>query len=259
MEVLHRWDRFIEGQLQRFVLKALGSASTDFLEAYAAALEEVTLKVQSVGGRRLFPFKRVILRFAVSDSEQIDALSSVLCQRKQLVAEVRSKLQQVGCEDPVPLRVEGVVMNATERVFGGKPYDVLCAGALPAQPAMTVEVVRGRCERPTYVLADPTINIGRLAEVLDDRNRVIRRNHVAFSDDDEGISSTVSRVHGHIAFDQEVGWYRLFDDRSAFGSRFCRAGILLDVPPGALGGAWLRSGDEIHLGQARLKVTFQEE
>jgi len=79
-----------------------------------------------------------------------------------------------------------------------------------------------------------------------------------FLDTEHGPNSTVSREHAHIKFDFDTGWYRLYDDASRFGSRIYRGGQIIDVPQGPVGGAWLRSGDEVHLGQARLGVDFSE-
>jgi hypothetical protein len=123
---------------------------------------------------------------------------------------------------------------------------------------LTIRVLRGEAERPTYCFAERIINIGRCAEVHDEANRLVRRNHAVLLDLDRGPNSTVSREHAHISFDLDTGWYRLYDDASRFGTQIYRDGRIIDVPQGPTGGAWLRTGDEVHLGQARLAVDFSE-
>jgi hypothetical protein len=260
MDFIERLDKVIEGGLERLVQRSLGShGGVEFLEAYAAALDDIAAQIRSLGRRRVFPFKRVTLRFALQDSRQIPAVSHMLSQRRLLVEEVRRRLQEAGCEPPSPLRVDGEA--AGEMVIGrdGKTYEVLFATELPAQPALTLKVLKGRSERRTYVFTHETVNLGRGAEVLDDSRRVVRRNQVIFADGDYAVNATVSRLHGHVTFDPEVGWYRLFDDRSRFGTRIYRGGRVVEIAPGVQMGAWLRSGDEIHLGEARVSVAVADE
>jgi predicted component of type VI protein secretion system len=80
---------------------------------------------------------------------------------------------------------------------------------------------------------------------------VRRRNDIAFDDSE----STVSREHAHIEF--EGGKFRLFHDSGERPTRLFREGRAVPVPP--IGrGAQLRSGDEIHLGEARLRFDVSE-
>lgn len=260
MDLIERLDKVIEGGFARLVQMGLGPHDhIELLEAYSAALEDVVSRVQYLGNQRIFPFKRVMLTFGASDPDEIPAITQMLSQRRTLVEDVRRKLEEAGCERPALLRVEGHVVAATETVLCGKPYAVSFAPDLPAQPALTLRVLKGLSERRTYVLAHQTVNIGRQEEVLDDRRRLIRRNHVVFREADRGTNVTVSRLHAHITFDPEVGWYRLYDDRSRVGTRISRGDVLLEIPPGGQTGARLRSDDQIHLGEARLNVGVADE
>jgi len=65
----------------------------------------------------------------------------------------------------------------------------------------------------------------------------------------------VSRVHAHITVDREAEEYRLFDDNSADGTVLFREGRRFDLPPGPRRGVTLKNGDEIYLGQARLRFV----
>ena len=66
----------------------------------------------------------------------------------------------------------------------------------------------------------------------------------------------VSRRHAHIAFIPTSREYRLRDDGSARGTAVLRNGRTIRVPEGARG-IRLESGDEIALGEARLKVKIK--
>jgi pSer/pThr/pTyr-binding forkhead associated (FHA) protein len=93
-------------------------------------------------------------------------------------------------------------------------------------------------------------------EVIDAAGRLTRKNDVAFRDDAQAPNPSVSRAHAHIEFDPEKGAFRLFDDRSAHGTTVLRDGSVIPVPQGPSKGVALRQGDEIVLGQARLR--FEE-
>ena len=99
------------------------------------------------------------------------------------------------------------------------------------------------------------IDIGRRAEVLDERQRLIRTNHIAFTEDAGDANTTVSRKHAHIVYSAASGDYRLKDDGSAHGTAVIRDGHTIPVPQGTRG-TRLQSGDEIVLGEAKLRVRI---
>jgi hypothetical protein len=127
----------------------------------------------------------------------------------------------------------------------------------PSTPAVvheiTLTVINGNAEKPDYALALDRINLGRCAEVRDRRNRLLRTNHIAFSDAAGPINETVSRAHAHIERAKD-GECRLFDDRSGHGTSIVRTGRTINVPSGSRG-VRLQSGDEIVLGEARLRIS----
>jgi predicted component of type VI protein secretion system len=77
---------------------------------------------------------------------------------------------------------------------------------------------------------------------------------VAFEEGPESNRS-VSRQHAHVTYHPNTKEYRLTDDRSAHGTSIVRGGRTIKVPAGARG-TRLETGDEIALGQARLRVTL---
>jgi pSer/pThr/pTyr-binding forkhead associated (FHA) protein len=116
-------------------------------------------------------------------------------------------------------------------------------------------VVRGTTERKTYSFAARRIDLGRCAEVRDTRHRLVRTNHVAFVEGAGEINQSVSRRHAHITYEVESGTYRLRDEGSAHGTSVVRDGSTLTVSPGSLG-VRLRAGDEVVLGEARLRIRI---
>jgi hypothetical protein len=259
MNLFEKWDKIIEGGLKRLVQSSLGPGTcAEFLESYARALEDIQARVQSIRGRKIFPYKRIVLKFLLADSGQVPLLAPILAQKRQLSSEVRRQLEEAGCEPPGTLRVDATAIVSSDPNLADQPYEISYDSELPPQPPLSIQVLRGETERPTYRFAERIVNIGRRAEVHDEANRMIRRNHVVFLDLDRGPNSTVSREHAHVSFDLDTGWYRLYDDASRFGTQIYRDGQIIDVPHGPTGGAWLRSGDEVHLGQARLTVDFSE-
>src|SRR5262249_41383409 len=92
--------------------------------------------------------------------------------------------------------------------------------------------------------------------VRDNQNRLMRTNHVAFTECAEEPNPSVSRRHAHIEAAGSPAEYRLYDDRSAHGTSVQRSGVTIVVPPGPRG-IRLQSGDEIALGEARVQVEIE--
>ena len=120
---------------------------------------------------------------------------------------------------------------------------------------LELTIVHGSAEKAAYTFTLSRIDLGRCAEVRDSRNRLIRTNHVAFADDAGDLNQSVSRRHAHIDYAAESGHYRVYDDRSAHGTGVLRNGRTITVHPGSRG-VRLESGDEIVLGEARLRVRI---
>jgi hypothetical protein len=116
-------------------------------------------------------------------------------------------------------------------------------------------VVQGSAEQPAYSFNLGRIDLGRCAEVRDRHNRLLRTNHVAFTDTAAELNQSVSRQHAHIDYTASGETYRLYDDRSAHGTGVVRNGRTIAVPPGSRG-IRLQSGDEIVLGEVRLRVEL---
>jgi hypothetical protein len=128
-------------------------------------------------------------------------------------------------------------------------------GRSASQGRLELTVVTGAAQKRTFLLGGSRIDLGRCAEVRDSRHRLIRTNHVAFAEQPDDVNRSVSRRHAHISYDSRAEQFRLHDDGSEHGTGIVREGRTVPVPRGARG-VRLFSGDEIVLGEARLRVRF---
>jgi len=120
-----------------------------------------------------------------------------------------------------------------------------------------LSVVKGTAAQRSYAFGRGRIDIGRGADIVDQRHRLVRTNHVAFGEDGPDANRTVSRRHAHIEYSDADRCYRIWDDRSAHGTSIMRNGRAIKVPVGARG-LKLQPDDEIALGHARLRVTIEQ-
>jgi len=111
--------------------------------------------------------------------------------------------------------------------------------------------VKGKTAQSEYALEKARTNLGRMEELMDADQRVLRRNDIVFEEGADEATGTVSRKHAHIR--REAGEYRICDDGSEFGTRVFRDGRSIEVPAGNRRGEKLRGGDEIYLGRACLR------
>ncbi|HEX7485920.1 MAG TPA: hypothetical protein VF332_07195 [Vicinamibacterales bacterium] len=237
------------------------------IEIRKAALDELEDLVEPAGrSRRAFPYNRVTVEVMATDARQRAAMDAVLGENSDLTAAIADRLKSAGCQQPRGLDVRlKLLKRAGTEWETGRVFRVVCervdaeprAADMPAATPRTAQlvVVKGETRRKTYSLGGERTNIGRLAEVLDKDKRVVRRNHVVFTERESGINVTVSRAHAHIAA-TPAGEYRLFDDHSSYGTRILRAGRTLALPAGSPRGTKLQPGDEIYLGQACVRFEM---
>jgi hypothetical protein len=148
-----------------------------------------------------------------------------------------------------------------DRVDVVEPEPVVEAAPEPAAavveeppPAVEIEIATGAAEQSKYEFQFPRIDLGRCEHVRDRRNQLVRTNHVVFADTDDAINRSVSRRHAHLEYVRAERAFRVYDDGSEQGTSVARGGRTIAVPPGARG-VRLQPGDEILLGNARLRVT----
>jgi len=278
--------RKIERKLARTVDAALGELvgrdEPAPLEIVHAVVDCAEHEVQDIGrGRRVFPFNCIRVHVvagagdlsrrsgaaAKADKEARARFDAVLAGPPSLVERLIDRLQSAGCPD---VHVTTDIVYVKQRgddwedprfhVTFDRIVETPIAAPLPPPPPVEVPrlkltVVKGTADQRAYAFTGGRIDIGRRAEVLDQKQRLIRTNQVAFSDEGGDENRTVSRRHAHVEFVESEGFYRIWDDRSAHGTSIVRGGRTIKVPAGARG-TRLEAGDEIALGQARLKVAF---
>jgi len=142
MNLFEKWDKIIEGGLQRLVQRSLGPGTcAEFLESYALALEEVQSRAQSVRGHKIFPYKRIAMKFLLADPGQVPLLAPILAQKRQLSSEVRRRLEEAGCEPlcepPGTLRVDAAAIVPTDPNLVGRSYEISYDSELP--PAIALD------------------------------------------------------------------------------------------------------------------------
>jgi len=122
---------------------------------------------------------------------------------------------------------------------------------VPAErPALKLTISRGQAEASEYTFDYERVNIGRLKEVVGEKDGLRRRNDVVFAE----TETTVSREHAQIRYDIDTGKFRLYDSGSQRGTAVFRSGRRLDAPRAR--GVQLQPGDEIHIGDARIKFEL---
>lgn len=253
MSLFSDLEKSIERGFRRWTERTFGPAASDeLLLVHRAILEEIETQVQTVArGRRIFPFPRLTITLVSADPARRGIYESAFGER--LAADVREALLGAGCEVP---RGFTVAVRAAET--GPRPFEIEY-GTAPApavSAAARLVVIRGKARESEYALAGKArVNIGRMAELADAEQRVVRRNDVVFEEGADEANGTVSRKHAHIR--AEDGEYRICDDGSEFGTRIFRDGRTLDVPSGNRRGEKLRPGDEIYLGRACIR--FEQE
>jgi hypothetical protein len=244
---------------------AVGSSALEPLEVVYAVVDDVERQVQPGGrGARIFPFNSVVISVLAPSRDARMRFDAVVEGDPTLRARVAERLQSGGCET-TDLCVEIVYATRATPSWKHAQFHVAYDRVAPRPPAVPVEpaparveitVLRGTAEQRTYTLAARRIDFGRGIEVRDDRNRLLRTNHVAFIEGLPGENQTVSRRHAHVTYDAVSREHRLRDDGSAHGSGILRDGRTIPVPAGSRG-VRLRSGDEIVLGEARARIRIE--
>lgn len=245
-------EKTIERGFRKWTDRVFGPAqSDDLLLVHRAILEEIEGKVQTVArGKRIFPYSRLVVTLASAEADRRALYEAAFGADRRLENDIREALEAAECEVP---RGFGVEVHTSES--GESPFLIEYSSQAPVTPAAAAPgrliVVKGKAGSEEYVLGKRGTNIGRMAELTDTEQRVVRRNDVVFEEGGDEANATVSRKHAHIRL--EAGEYRIADDGSEYGTRIFRDGRSIEVPAGNRRGEKLRPGDEIYLGRACLR------
>jgi hypothetical protein len=238
MSLFSEVEKNLDLRFRKWTQKVFGaSESGDLVLLWREILDEVLSKVQMVRpGERVFPYHRLHVRLIAATRDRRDLLAAAFGEGR-LQTDVAECLAGSGCEVPAGFSLD---IETTEA--GAKPFEIVYQlRSAPVEHA-SLQIVGG----DTVLMDRPNTNIGRVPEVADHRDRVVRRNDIVLKED------AVSRAHAHIVFNAEAGEYRIYDDASEHGTRIVRSGRSIEVPPGYRGER-LKAGDEIYLGRAVLR------
>ena len=245
--------------------KLTKSGPREPLEIVHAIVDAVAREIQSSGrGKYAFPFNSIQVTVLAASREIRDRLHTVLEGESGVRRRIEDKLRAAGCrasDVAVNISYSGRAQtNWRDPEFQIKfarveapepPGDV----APTTPPRLELTVSRGTAVRRTYVFAVERVDLGRCAEVKDSDGRLIRTNDIAFVEGAGEVNHSVSRQHAHIARQPGSQEFRLYDDGSAHGTHIVRDGRTMRVTRGSRG-VRLKSGDEIGLGDARLRIRL---
>jgi hypothetical protein len=274
MSFLSEVEKTIERAFRKWTERAFGPAQSDeLLLVHRAILEEIAGKIQTIQrGQRLFPYNHLRVRLVSPEPDRRALFQAAFAQDRRLENDIRESLQGAGCALPAGFAVD---VETTEEGPKGFEiaYAIVEAPAAPAPAPAAVAapevepepesvaplaaarlvVVRGKAAQDTYTVDRTLTHIGRMRELTDSQQRIVRRNDIVFEEGGDDANATVSRAHGHIRFDRPSGQYRICDDDSEFGTRIFREGRSIEVPAGNRRGERLCAGDEVYLGRACLR------
>jgi hypothetical protein len=276
MNILHKVRRF-ESDLTRTVERKARewskSGAREPLEIAQAIVDSIAERLEPAPrGRYVFPFNRLHVSIVAASRDDRARFAAVLDSEPTLRERITARLRDAGCETS-GLQVVISYVPRPGSAWSTPEYHVdvgrvaqthtAAPAPVPAPPPqeeahdLHITVVHGMAEQATYVFSLPRVNLGRCAEVRDSLSRLIRTNHVAFVDVAGNANHSVSRRHAHIEYVAGARHYRIRDDRSAQGTSIMRDGRMVPVPAGSRG-IRLESGDEVVLGEARLRVRLAE-
>lgn len=264
-----RISRSVDAAVGEFV----GRSEAAPVEILHAVLDRAEAEIQDIGrGRRVFPFNRVRVHVIVAagDRKARARFSAVVEGPPSLADRLAERLRSAGCAVD---RLQAEICYARRRdpAWAAADFhvdfdrvDATVGAAVPAQQPLPADgaerirlsVVKGSAAQRSYAFGTGRIDIGRSVDVVDQRQRLLRTNHVAFGEEGPDANRTVSRRHAHIEYSPQDRCYRIWDDRSAHGTTIIRDGRTIKVPAGARG-IKLQPNDEIALGHARLRVTIE--
>lgn len=262
-----RLESRITATLDKAAKELVRSGEREPLEIVHAILDIVDREIQPGGrGKRIFPFNRIDVSVLASSREARGRLEAILGGDTPLTARIVERLQSAGCSVP-DLAVSIEYVGRAQKGWRAREFDVALSRVAESGPPLVaavddikpgrieIAVSRGTTEQRSYSFVAARIDLGRCAEVRDSRHRLVRTNHVAFVEGSGDVNQTVSRQHAHIDYEPRTARFRVHDDGSGHGTGIVRDGRTIPVPRGSRG-VRLQSGDELVLGEARLRVRF---
>ncbi len=246
MSLFHELEKQIDEKLRSlFRSGAAPTGGREIVELQRLILDRVGERIESLPrARRAFPFNSIAVRIPYADEARRPALDIVFAADDALGHDIREYLRRERAEFPPELAVAVTLYQDAE----GRDPSIVCANKEAVQASVPTIRLTYIDDDRSFEVSKARIHIGRQAEVFDERRRLARRNDVVVD------HHTVSRAHAHIEWNGEVQEFRVFDDGSTYGTGVLQSGRLIEVPANGVRGIRISPGDEIYVGQARVRV-----
>src|SRR4051794_13551769 len=186
MSLFRYIEKRIDQRLRRvFQSETAAGQGRELVEIQHMILDRIGERVQHLPrARRAFPFNEVAVRIPVPDAEKHAAWEMVFVADDALQEEITEYLRREGVEYPDDLRVSVSLIETAEIT----DPSVVCRKreVEPRTPSEGAAVPIARFTLPSgqnIELSKARIHLGRIADVLDDRRRIVRRNDIVVDGD----------------------------------------------------------------------------
>jgi hypothetical protein len=257
-----RWlddlEKWFGARVKMLAQPAGGASRMNLLEICKEIQSRIRDKIVAQDrGIRVFPYTRLEIDVFAEDEEQQAAYDAVLNGEEPFGLRVLEMLAEEQCRAPA---LQVVVNVSVPEGKHPNPFTVRFLRSAPGaerkqRPRARLVVIKGDAETSEVLVESARVNIGRMREVVGRSGAVIRLNDLPFKE----TETTIAREHAYIRWDADTSRYLLFDYLSGGrGTRLFRDGESILLPQGNSKGYGLQTGDEIHLGMARIRFELLE-
>lgn len=241
------------------------------LETKQAILGEIDAAIIAVGGgRRKFPYPIVEIRLFVSDDATRGVFRAAFIDNKILETSIHNHLQPPRCDAAEPV-VKIVLIEASDESQASKGFEILFTSEIQRSKDTEayLEVLEGLANRKQLHLQHQETFIGRCEQAEARGSKIIRKNDLYFLDareflgkvskelkENAMLNQSVSRIHGHIKFNERDGCYYIYDDGSSKGTTLLRGGRGIAENVDRNIGKELKNGDIICFGKTKVKFKL---
>jgi hypothetical protein len=253
MKPLDKLEQMIGGAFRR--IPAGAPQEWEPIEIRRAVLHEIVEHVRSKGsGEYVFPFAEVAVEVMARNAEEQQTFEALL-DPAELTEELRSQLATRGCKvDNVTVLIDVVQVEGNAET-AAEPFRIEYRRKRvehpSARPPARLVVLQGSAMEKELAIDRDLVYVGRLNEVKSKAGGLERRNDLAFAD----TETTVSRKHAWLRYDPIEGKFRVYNDPAcSLGTQVFRDGRIIVCD--STRGVQLRSGDELHLGNAQIRFEI---
>src|SRR5215471_806484 len=176
---LRRLESKLANTADEAAQKIAQSRPREPLQILFAIVDAAEKRIEPVGrGRYVFPFDQINICVAAESTEARARFEAVFGSEPSLHNRILEQLHAAGCV-LTGLGVNVTYVDRSEADWTNSEFKVEFErfAALPQRLKLTI--VHGSTERASYVFTTSRVNLGRCGAVRDNRNRLIRTNHVA--------------------------------------------------------------------------------